>query len=329
MIKNILITGGAGYIGSHTAEILIKNNKNVFIVDNLSTGFKRLVNKKTKFYKSNILNDKKIKKIIIQNKIDSIIHLAAVLSVGESEKNPKKYNKINVIGTKKLLEAIKNTNVKNIIFSSTCAVYKDGFTKVNEKTKLGPSSVYGKTKLKCEKLVQTFCTKNNLNYGILRYFNVAGASSSGKIGQISKGDQLFKNLSVEIKKKKPVFKIYGTNYKTKDGTCVRDYIHVSDISDIHYKILLKIDKKNISKILNCGYGKGISVNDVIKEFKKHANNNLKIVKFPKRKGDMVKVISDSSKLEKFINWKPHYNSLKKIVQTSLKWENKLKLHEKL
>ena len=329
MVKNILITGGAGYIGSHTAEILIKNNKKVFIIDNLSTGFKRLVNKKTKFYKVDILNVKKIKKIVIKNNIDSIIHLAAVLSVGESEKKPKKYNKINVIGTKKLLEAIKDTNVKNIIFSSTCAVYKDGFAKVNEKTKLGPTSVYGKTKLKCENIIKTFCIKNKLNYGILRYFNVAGASSSGKIGQINKGDQLFKNLSIETNKKKPIFKIYGTNYKTKDGTCVRDYIHVSDISDIHYKILLKIDKRNISKILNCGYGKGISVNDVIEEFQKYANNNLKIVKFSKRKGDMVKVISDNSKLKKFINWKPHYNSLKKIVQTCLKWEKKLILYEKL
>ena len=324
MVKNILITGGAGYIGSHTAEILIQNNKKVFIADDLSTGFKKLVNNKAKFYKVNILNDKKIKKIIIKDKIDSIIHLAAVLSVGESEKNPKKYNKINVIGTKKLLKAIKNTSARNIIFSSTCAVYKDGFSKVNEKTKLGPTSVYGKTKLTCERLIKTFCLKNRLNYGILRYFNVAGASTSGKIGQINKGDQLFKNLSLEIKKKNPIFKIYGNNYKTKDGTCVRDYIHVSDISDIHYKILLKIDKNDNSKILNCGYGKGVSVYDVIKEFRKYANKNLKIRNFPKRKGDMVKVISDNKRLKKFLNWKPKYNTLGKIVKTCLNWEKNLK-----
>jgi len=324
MIKNILITGGAGYIGSHTAEILINNKKKVFIVDNLSTGSKKLINKKTKFYKEDILNTQKIKKIITVNKIDSIIHLAAVLSVGESEKNPKKYNRINVIGTKNLLEAVKKSNVKNIIFSSTCAVYKDGFAKVNEKTKLGPTSVYGKTKLNCEKAIKLFCKKNKINYGILRYFNVAGASETGKIGQINKGDQLFKNLSIETKKKNPVFKIYGSNYKTKDGTCVRDYIHVSDISEIHYKVLLKIDKNFTSEILNCGYGKGISVNDVIKKFRKYANKNLKILKYPKRKGDMIKVISDNTKLKRFIKWKPRYNSLEKIVKTCIKWENKIK-----
>ena len=323
MIRNILITGGAGYIGSHTAEVLIKNKKNIFIVDDLSTGYKKLINKKAKFYKLNILKTREIRKIILQNNIDSIIHLAAVLSVEESEKNPGKYKKINVKGTKHVLKALKKTKVKNIIFSSTCAVYKDGFSKVNEKTKLDPSSVYGKTKLKCEKMITNFCKKNKLNYGILRYFNVAGASMSGKIGQVNKGDQLFKNLSLEIKKKNPIFKIYGSNYKTKDGTCIRDYIHGSDISEIHYKILSKIDKYNISKILNCGYGKGISVNDVIKKFKKYANKNLKILKYPKRKGDMVKVISNNSQLKKFIKWRPRYNSLEKIVKTCLKWEKKI------
>ena len=324
MVKNILITGGAGYIGSHTTEILIKNKKKVFIVDDLSTGFKRLINKKAKFFLTNILNKNKIKKIIKQNNIDSVIHLAAVLSVGESEKNPKKYKKINVEGTKKLLEAIKNTKVKNLIFSSTCAVYKDGFEKVSEKTKTYPTSVYGNTKLKCEKIIKIFCNQNKLNYGILRYFNVAGASTSGKIGQINKGDQLFKNLSLEVQKKKPVFKIYGSKYKTKDGTCIRDYIHVSDISEIHYKVLMKINKYNISTILNCGYGKGISVKDTVNEFKKYANKNLQILEFPNRKGDMVKVTSDNLKLRKFIKWKPKFNNLSKIVKSCILWEKKIR-----
>ena len=324
MVKNILITGGAGYIGSHVAEILIKNKKKVCIVDNLSTGFKKLIHKKAKFFKNNISNKNEIKKIIKQNNIDSIIHLAAVLSVGESEKNPKKYNKINVEGTKKLLEVIKNTKVKNFIFSSTCAVYKDGFSKVSEKTKVNPTSVYGKTKLKCEKLIKIFCKNNKLNFAILRYFNVAGASASGKIGQINKGDQLFKNLSLEVQKKKPIFKIYGTKYKTKDGTCIRDYIHVSDISEIHFSVLSKVDRNNISTILNCGYGKGISVKDAIKEFKKYANKNLKIVQFPIRKGDMIKVIGDNSKLKRFIKWKPKFNNLSKIVKSCVVWEKKNK-----
>ena len=323
MIKNILITGGAGYIGSHVTEVLLKNKKNVFIVDNLSTGYKKLINTNANFFKIDINNSKKMHEIIIKNNIDSVIHLAAVLSVGESEKNPKKYKKINIIGTKKLLLAIDKTNVRNIIFSSTCAVYKDGYLKVSEKTKLEPTSVYGKTKLKGEKLIKFFCKKNKINYGILRFFNVAGASSSGKIGQINQGDQLFKNLSVEVQKKYPVFKIYGNNYRTKDGTCVRDYIHVSDIAEIHHKVLEKINHTNTSKILNCGYGKGISVIQSINEFKKHTNHSLQIIKLKKRKGDMVKITANNKNLKKFINWMPKNNKLSTIVKSCIQWEKKI------
>tara|TARA_B110000444_G_scaffold253626_1_gene284796 strand:+ start:186 stop:1169 length:984 start_codon:yes stop_codon:yes gene_type:complete len=323
IIKNILITGGAGYIGSHVSEVLIKNKKKLFIVDNLSTGFKKLVNKKANFFKSDIKNIKNTKKIIIDNNIDSVIHLAAALSVGESQKNPKKYHDINITGTQNLLLALKKTNVKNIIFSSTCAVYEDGHKKVGEKTKLKPTSVYGKTKLHGEKLIQSFCSQHKLNYGILRFFNVAGASASGKIGQINKGDQLFKNLSIEILKKKPIFKIYGTDYPTADGTCVRDYIHVSDIAEIHYKVLRAINKKNKSKILNCGYGIGVSVNESVNEFKKYANKNIKILKLSKRKGDMVKITADNRNLKKFINWKPLSNKLSVIVKSCIDWEKRI------
>ena len=329
MIKNILITGGAGYIGSHISEILALNKKNIFIVDDLSTGFRKLLNKKAKFFKVGISSYREIRKIIIKNNIDSIIHLAAVLSVGESQKNPKKYERINVDGTKNLLKAIKNSSVKNIVFSSTCAVYKDGLSSVNENSKLNPTSNYGKTKLKGEKIIQTFCKKQKLNYGILRFFNVAGASESGKIGQINKGDQLFKNLSLEIKKNKPIFKIYGTNYKTKDGTCIRDYIHVSDIANIHFKVLEKINSVNKSKILNCGYGQEITVSEVINEFKKYASKNLRIIKLPRRNGDMIKITANIKNLNKFINWKPKFNKLSLIVKSTLKWEKISKFNEKL
>jgi UDP-glucose 4-epimerase len=320
MIKKILITGGAGYIGSHISEILIKKKKKIFIIDNLSTGYKKLINKKAKFFKADIQDLGKIKNIIKENKIDSIIHLAAVLSVGESQKKPKKYNKINVTGTKRLLFALKGTTVKNIIFSSTCAVYKDGLSKVSEKSPLKPTSVYGKTKLKGEKLIESFAKKNKINFGILRFFNVVGASTTSNIGQIKKGDQLFKNLSLEIKKKNPVFKIYGTNYKTKDGTCIRDYIHVSDIAEIHYKVLEKIDLIKRSKILNCGYGNGLSVNEVVNEFKKFSNKNVKVVRLRKRKGDMVKITANNKSLYKFIKWRPKFKKLNIMVKSSLKWE---------
>ncbi len=240
MVKNILITGGAGYIGSHVAEILLKKNKEVFLLDNLSTGHRKLINKKAKFFKLDIHRKDKVKKIIKKNKIDSIIHLAANLIIGEGQKKPKKYFKNNVLGTKNLLEACKDTTVKNLIFSSTAAIYKEGQYKVSEKSLIKPKSIYGKTKIKAENLIKNFAKTNKINYGILRYFNIAGSSPSGKIGLINKNsDHLFKNYSIEILKKKPKLKIYGTNYKTKDGSCIRDFIHVSDIAEIHYLVLEK------------------------------------------------------------------------------------------
>jgi len=320
MTKNILITGGAGYIGSHISEILVKNKKKLFIVDNLSTGYRKLINKKAKFFKINISNKKKLRSIIINNKIDSVIHLAASLIIGVGERYPKLYYKNNVLGTKSLISACIGTTVKNFIFSSTAAVYKDGLYKVTEKSKVRPKSIYGKTKLKAEKLIINQCKKNQINYGILRYFNIVGSSPSGKIGLINKGDHLFKNFSMQTYKKKPVFKIYGANYNTKDGTCIRDFIHVSDIAEIHSKVLEIIDKLNKSKILNCGYSKGISVKQVAKEFKKYANKNLKIIEMPRRKGDLTKIIALNKNLNKFIKWRPKFNKLKTMVRSSLKWE---------
>ena len=323
MTKNILITGGAGYIGSHISEILVKNKKNIFIIDNLSTGYKKLINKKAKFFKLNISNKKKIKSIIVNNKIDSVIHLAANLIISEGEKYPKSYYKNNVLGTKSLVSACIGTNVRNFIFSSTAAVYKDGSYKVTEKSITRPKSVCGKTKLKAEKIIIHKCKKNKINYGILRYFNIVGSSPSGKIGLINKGDHLFKNLSIQTYKKNPVFKIYGTNYNTKDGSCIRDFIHVSDIAEIHFKILEKISKTDKSKIFNCGYSKGISVKSVIKEFKKYTNKNLKIIEAPRRKGDLVKIIASTNNLNRFIKWRPKFKSLKIMVQSSLRWEKSL------
>ena len=322
MIKNILITGGAGYIGAHISEILIKNKKKIFIADNLSTGYRKLINKKTKFFKVDILNNKKIRDIIIKNKIDSIIHLAANLIVSEGEKYPKKYFRNNVLGTKNLLKACKNTSLKNLVFSSTAAVYKDGQYEVNEKSIIKPKSVYGKTKIKAEKIIKKFCKKNKINYCILRYFNIAGSSPSGKIGLINKSDHLFKNFSREIIKKRPILKIYGNNYDTKDGSCVRDFIHVSDIAEIHYKVLEKINKFNNSKILNCGYNKGVSVLDVAKAFKKHSSKKVKILVSKRRKGDLVKIIASNSELKKFIKWKPKFNNLNTIVKSCINWEKR-------
>ncbi len=322
MIKNILITGGAGYIGSHIAEILIKKRKKLFIVDNLTTGHKKLINKKAKFFKLDILKTSKLKRLIIKHNIDSIVHLAANLIIGEGEKKPKQYFKNNVIGTKSVLEAIKATKVKNFLFSSTAAIYKDGIYSVKESSKIKPKSVYGKTKVQAEELIKIYCKKLKINYGILRYFNIAGASPSGKIGLLNKSDNLFKNFSQQIMKKKPILKIYGTDYNTKDGSCIRDFIHVYDIAEIHLKVLEKINTLNVSKILNCGYNKGISVLEVAYEFKKQCSINVKIIKTNRRKKDIVKIIALNKELKKFISWKPKYNSLNKIVKSCLNWEKK-------
>ena len=322
-MRKILVTGGAGYIGSHIVELLIKRKKKIFIIDNLSTGYIKLINKKAKFYKLNILKTKKIKDLIIRNKIDSIIHLAGSLSVGIGEKYPKKYYKNNVLGTQSLLNACKFTKVKNFIFSSTGVVYKDGLYKVNEKSKIKPKSIYGKTKIKAENKIILNCKKYKINYGILRYFNVAGASPSGKIGLISKGDHLFKNFSIQILKKKPILKIYGKNYKTHDGTTIRDYIHVSDLAEIHIKLLSKISKINKSIILNCGYGKGISVMEAAEEFKKQSTKKVRILIKKRRAGDMLRIVAKNTKLLKFLKWKPKYNKLSFIVKNCIDWEKKL------
>jgi len=323
MIKNILITGGAGYIGSHVAEVLVKNKKKIFIVDNLSTGFLKLLNKKSNFTNLNILNTSKLKNIIIENKIDTVIHLAASLSIGVGEKYPKLYYKNNVLGTKSLLKACKDSLVKNFIFSSTAAVYKEGPKIVSEKSKVGPKSVYGKTKLFAEKQIILSCKKMKINYGILRYFNVCGASSSGKIGAISKGDHLFKNISIEVMKKKPLISIYGNNYNTPDGTAIRDFIHVSDLADVHYQVLKIISKTKKSKVINCGYSKGLSVRQVVEEFKNQIKRPIRIQIKSRRSGDMEVLISNNKYLKKLINWKPKFDNLKTIVRSCIRWEKRI------
>jgi UDP-glucose 4-epimerase len=320
-MKNILITGGAGYIGSHIVEQLVKKNfLNVFIVDDLSTGHKRFINKRAKFIKADINKTQLIKKIILDNGIDTIIHLAAKTIVTESELKPKLYYKVNVLGTKSLLNAAKDTLVKNFLFSSTAAVYGSKIRYVNENSKTLPDSVYGKTKLQAENLVKKLFKKN---YIILRYFNVVGASPSKKIGLINKYDQLFKNFSLQILKKQPKFNVYGYDYNTKDGTCIRDFIHVSDLADIHLKILFKDSKKNRSIVLNCGYGKGLSVLKVVNNFKKFSKNKVRVKFENRRTAEIIESVANVSKLKKYLNWKPKFFNLNKMIKNSIDWEKRL------
>ncbi len=321
---NILVTGGAGYIGSHIVELLSqKKTNNIYILDNLTTGYKRLINKKSKFFKGDINNKKLIKKILNKFNIETIIHLAALLNISEAEKNKKKYNKNNIAGTKSLILSCANTKVRNIIFSSSCSVYGSTKGSVNEKKKLNPQGYYAYTKYKGEELIKKYYKKLNYNYGILRYFNVAGASQSGKIGEIATSHgHLIKNIAIQSMNRKPVLNIYGNNYPTKDGTCIRDYIHVTDLADIHIKGLSYLVKNKKSFILNCGYGKGYSVLQLANKLKK-INKNLKINFIKRRPGDVSQVFSDTKKFKKILKWKPRYNNIDKIIKSAINWEKKL------
>ncbi len=322
--KNILVTGGAGYIGCHIVEQLIKNKEKVIIIDNLVTGYKKLINKKAKFIKADIKNRSKINKIIKEYNITSIIHLAAYLNISEAEKNKRKYYDNNIIGTKNLLNACKNSKVKNIIFSSSCSVYGNVNGSVKENSKLNPQGYYGYTKYKGEELVRKISKQLNLNYGILRYFNVAGASQSGKIGEIEKSHgHLIKNLAIESQKKKSIINIFGNDYNTKDGTCIRDYIHVSDLADIHIKGLNYLKNNKKSFILNCGYGKGYSVKQIVDIFKK-VKKNVVIHYQKRRPGDIGQVYANTKKFKKILKWVPKHNNIKFIIKSAIEWEKKLK-----
>ena len=321
--NNILVTGGAGYIGSHIIELLVKKKFKVFIYDNLVTGYKKLINKKAVFIKGDIKNSKLLIKTINDNNINSIIHLAGYLNISEGQKNKKKYYKNNVIGTLNLVKACKNSTVKNIIFSSSCSIYGNIKGSVSEKNIPKPKSYYAFTKYKSEEIIKKYGKKFNFKYGILRYFNVAGASPSGKIGEIEKSyGHLIKNLAIQSTKLRPKVYIFGNNYNTKDGTCIRDYIHVSDLADIHILALKKISSSKKSLILNCGYGKGYSVKEIVEIFKKIKKGV--IIKYKKKRiGDVAQIYSDNSKLKKILKWKPKFNNIQTILKSAIKWEKKL------
>jgi len=319
----ILITGGAGYIGSHIAEELLKQNR-IIILDNLSTGYKKLIFKKTKFYHTDIRDFDAVKKIIHNEKIDTIIHLAAKLSLQESKKKPKEYFCNNVLGTKNLLKAMRKTTVKNIIFSSTAAVYSGNkHTKFKESHKPRPNNIYGRTKLNCELLIQNFCKKNLIKFVILRYFNVVGASKSGRIGQLKNYGQLFKILSKAIYKKNKKINIYGNNHPTPDGYCIRDFIDINDIVQIHSIIIKKLHTFSKGFILNCGYGNGLSVIKIVKTFEKIAKKNFLINILKKRKNEVSNIYADNNKIKKKLKWEPEFNNLILTIERCLKWEKKI------
>ena len=321
---NVLLTGGAGYIGSHVALKLIEEGHDVSIVDNLITGSENLIPKQASFLKCNINNKEKISNLLKNNKFDAIMHFAAFIKVEESVKNPNKYFKNNKDNAINFFETCYENKLTNLIFSSTAAVYGNNKTNkpMSEKMDLNPLNPYGKSKLD----VENYLLKNSdrFNYIILRYFNVAGADPELRSGLISnKSSHLIKITSeVAIGKRKKIT-IYGNDYKTFDGTAVRDYIHVSDLADIHINILNFLKKNKVSNIFNCGYGKGYSVKEVIDAANNITNGSIKYEYGKRRLGDSEILISDVSKLNNLINWEPKYNNLNVILKKAIDWEKKI------
>jgi len=321
-MKKILVTGGAGYIGSQIVFDLIDLGYNVVIADNLSTGHKKLINKKAIFYKVDIGNKIAMEKIFSKHRIDQVIHLAASLSVEESMKNPSKYYLNNVVNTKNLLEICGKYKIKKFIFSSTCAIFGEGVKKVTENQVPCPTSHYGLTKLLCENLIENLSKKFKFFFYILRYFNVAGADAKYRVGPINQSGQLFKNLSRCIVNKNYQINIYGKNYNTRDGTCIRDYIDVNDLSRIHINCLTEKSKKK-SRIINCGYGHGYSVLEVVKMFEKISGKILKKKYLPSREGDVSEVISVLSKKKEIKKILSNNFYINESVKNALLWEEKI------
>ena len=314
--KKILITGGIGYIGTCLVDLLLKQKYKVFVVDNLVNG-KKFFKKNLTFIKGDYSSKQTAKKII-SNDIKLIIHLAAFIDAEESTKKPEKYFQNNVIKFQKLLENLKNYTIEKLIYASSAAVYGNGSVdKLKETYKTNPISPYGITKLQGEKLLNYYSEKNNFQSYSLRFFNVAGANYKINCGPWNKGYKHIYNILLRNKK----FIINGTNYKTKDGTCVRDFVNVNDIANIMYKLVKKKSYVSKNTILNCGSGKGASVKEIAYAYKKKIDNNLKITSGPRRSGDPSSIIANNNRLKKIIKFTFKRSNLQNILNEYNDWKN--------
>ena len=319
---NILLTGGAGYIGSHTALSLIDNGHSVTVIDNLITGNKALIPSKVKHYNFDISDEISIKKILKENRFDIVMHFAGLTRVEESVKYPEKYQLHNFEKSKIFfLLCIKN-NLKKIIFSSSAGVYgNSNSSNLTEESELKPINPYAESKYKIENFLIEISKKDKVDYTILRYFNVAGADKSNRSGLIAKSSSnLIKVLCEVATNKREKIIINGDDYKTKDGTAIRDFIHVTDIADMHVLAANNLIKKPISNIYNCGYGSGYSVKEVINEMENIIKNKLQVDIGPRRPNDIAVSVANSDKFKKEFNWKPRFNNLNIILSSALNWE---------
>ena len=325
-MKNFLLTGGAGYIGSHVAHMLIDEGHKVTIIDNLITGSKKIIPKKANLIQCDISNKKKITKIINSNNFDIVMHFAGLTKVDESIKFPKKYDDYNFKKAKTFIQTCFENNLKKIIFSSTASVYGNPKgKKVSENDKLQPMNPYAKSKLKLEKFIIKKSKKDKIKYIILRYFNVAGADQKKRAGMIAKAStNLIKVICEVATKKRERFIINGNNFDTKDGTTIRDFIHVTDLAQIHNLSAKYLIKNKKSQIFNCGYGKGFSIMEVLNTMGIILKSKLPFVIGKPRKKDIYFSVADTRKFNKYFKWKPKYNNLKYILTTALNWEKKLR-----
>lgn len=318
---NVLVCGGAGYIGSHTVYELIERGHSVVVVDSLIKGHKAAVHNDAKFYLGDIRDEDFMDKVFKENNIDAVIDFAAFSLVGESVNEPFKYYENNVYGTLKLLEAMERAGVKKIVFSSTAATYGEPENDIIvESDKTIPTNPYGETKLTVEKMLKWADNAYGIKFVALRYFNAAGAHISGKIGEDHSPETHLIPIILQtaLGQREKMF-IFGDDYDTPDGTCVRDYIHVTDLADAHIKALEKLFKTNESGIYNLGNGKGFSVKEVIEKAKKVTGKDFKVEIEARRNGDPSTLIASSEKAIKELGWKPKFNTLDKIIETAWNW----------
>ena len=321
----VLITGGAGYIGSHMALSLLDEGNEVVILDNLSTGFKNLIPKKSIFIEGDIENLDLVNKLLCEYNFDAVAHFAGSIKVEESVSDPFKYYENNAFKTLKFINLLSKSNTKNLIFSSTAAVY--GLSNkelISESTPLNPINPYGSSKLMSERMIQDLSKSSDLKFFILRYFNVAGADPLQRSGQSFEGATHLIKVCIECALRKRKFlELYGNDYDTEDGTCVRDFIHVTDLIAGHMLAIKHLVNVGKSDICNLGYGKGHSVLEIIKKVKAVSGYDFPIKISNRRIGDAAFVVSNPTKMKSLYGWNPIYTDIDKIIHSSLNWEKKI------
>lgn len=317
----ILVLGGAGYIGSHTALELVKAGNEVVIADNLVTGYRKAIPEGAKFYEGDLRDFDFLNKLFQQEKIDAVIHFAAYSLVGESVTNPLKYYDNNLYGTKVLLEAMVKNNVGKIVFSSTAATYGEPENiPILETDRTCPTNPYGETKLAMEKMFKWTAEAHGLRYVSLRYFNACGADESSIIGEAHTPESHLIPLILQVPNgKRETISIYGTDYDTPDGTCIRDYIHVTDLAQAHILAVQYLNNGGKSDIFNLGNGVGYSVREVIESARKVTGHPIPATETSRRAGDPARLVASSEKAKSVLGWKPVHDSLEEIIASAWNW----------